>query len=774
MRGSRVGYGGGRSGFGLALAFSLALSAPAWGQLGTKEGLEQGLSQGEAAFARGWLDDAVLYWTGALDAAEKLGDTAGQIEVLGRRAEAYRTLGYLNRSLTDLKAAIGIAQGQGAEDAVALLRSELGTAYTLSGEQDAARTEFDAALAYAAATDDKLLEARVVNDYGNLMFQQDQFAEAARLFKRSQTLALAGEDPAQQWIAMVNAAHAEISVGNYGGAETLLREVLERADFLPESSSSVNGLVSVGVMLIKIEKSAAQSRPVARALAYRALERAEHLAERIGDERGGAYALGYMAQLYEREGRLDEALRLTRQALFAAQSLNAPESLYLWQWQVGRLKWAMDDFDKATEAYRSAVATLRSIRSDMIIGSGGGRVSFRDSVQPVILGLADLLLRRSTGVADPAERRELLVEARQTVELLKAAQLEDYFQDNCIAALQAKVREIDQVAPHTAVLYPIVLPDRTELLVSLPDGMARFTVPVADDTVGPLISNFRRKLEKRTTLQYLGPAQQLYALLIGPLEEKLAVHEVSTLVVIPSGILTTVPFSALHDGTRHLVEKMSVAVAPGLTLVEPRPIARESAAVLSAGLTKSVQGFPPLPFVDPELREVRGLFQGTLVQDQGFSIDRLQRELEATPYSVVHLASHAEFGRDARESFLLTFDGRLNMDGLERFIKLARFREEPIELLTLSACSTAAGDMRSALGLAGVGIKAGARTALASLWFVNDESTARLVSGFYRALTEQGNSKAEALRQTQLSMLAERKFRHPAYWAPFQIIGNWL
>ena len=114
------------------------------------------------------------------------------------------------------------------------------------------------------------------------------------------------------------------------------------------------------------------------------------------------------------------------------------------------------------------------------------------------------------------------------------------------------------------------------------------------------------------------------------------------------------------------------------------------------------------------------------------------------------------------------------MDGLERFIKLARFREEPIELLTLSACSTAAGDERAALGLAGIGIKAGARTALASLWFVNDESAARLVSGFYRALKDPQVSKAEALRQIQLSMLAERKFRHPAYWAPFQVIGNWL
>jgi CHAT domain-containing protein len=761
-------------GLALALAVGLAASAPAWAQLGTKEGLEQDLSQGADAFARGWLDDAILYWTGALGAAEKLGDTAGQIDILGRRAEAYRTLGYLNRSLTDLKGAIGIAEAQGAEGAVALLRSGLGTAYMLSGEREAARAEFDAALAYAAATNDTSLEARVLNDFGNLLFQQDQFAEAVQLYKRSHALAGTSSDPGLQWTATVNAAYAEVGAGNFSIAERLAREALAGADRLPETSATVNGLVSISVMLIKIEDAALQSRPASRALAYAALERATRLAERIRDERGRAYALGYMAQLYEREGRFEEALRLTRQALFAVQRLNAPEALYLWQWQVGRLQWAMGDLERATVAYESAVATLRSIRSDMIVGSGGGQISFRDSVQPVILGLADLLLRRSARITDPAKQQETLVEARRTVELLKAAQLEDYFRDNCVAALQAKVREIDRIAPRTAVLYPIILPERTELLLSLPDGLVRFTVPVAEDTIGTSIRDLRRKLEKRTTLQYLAPARRLYTWLIGPIEERLAAYEVTTLVIIPSGALTTVPFAALHDGERHLVEKFAVAVAPGLTLVEPRPIERETAAVLSAGLTKSVQGFPPLPFVDAELREVRGLFQGTLLQDQGFKMQRLQGELETTPYSIVHIASHAEFGRDARQSFLLTFDGRLTMDGLERFIKLARFREEPIELLTLSACSTAAGDERAALGLAGVGIKAGARTALASLWFVNDESASRLVSGFYRELTDRQVSKAEALRQIQLSMLAERKFRHPAYWAPFQIIGNWL
>jgi CHAT domain-containing protein len=106
-------------------------------------------------------------------------------------------------------------------------------------------------------------------------------------------------------------------------------------------------------------------------------------------------------------------------------------------------------------------------------------------------------------------------------------------------------------------------------------------------------------------------------------------------------------------------------------------------------------------------------------------------------------------------------------------VRQSRFRDEPIELLTLSACSTAEGDPRAALGLAGVALKSGARSALASLWFVNDRSTADLVSRFYSELAAPGTSKAQALRRAQLALVAGGEFIHPGYWSPFIIIGNW-
>jgi CHAT domain-containing protein len=114
------------------------------------------------------------------------------------------------------------------------------------------------------------------------------------------------------------------------------------------------------------------------------------------------------------------------------------------------------------------------------------------------------------------------------------------------------------------------------------------------------------------------------------------------------------------------------------------------------------------------------------------------------------------------------------MDDLEKYMSMTTFREQPIELLTLSACQTATGDDRAALGLAGIAVKAGARSALATLWFINDQASAVLVSEFYTQLQDPSLSKVKALQQAQLKLLEDRRYRHPIYWSPFLLIGNWL
>ena len=191
----------------------------------------------------------------------------------------------------------------------------------------------------------------------------------------------------------------------------------------------------------------------------------------------------------------------------------------------------------------------------------------------------------------------------------------------------------------------------------------------------------------------------------------LAGRGVGTLVVVPDGVLRTVPFAAMHDGERFLVERYALATAPGLRLVEPRPLTPEARRTLAAGLSLGHDGHPALPNVAFELEGIRRLQRGTTLLDSAFQRSRFERELRDGNYNIVHIASHSQVGRDPSQIFVLAYDGQLTLDELEASIKQTRFRKLGIELLVLSACQTAVGDDdRAALGLAGLALKAGARS----------------------------------------------------------------
>jgi CHAT domain-containing protein len=204
---------------------------------------------------------------------------------------------------------------------------------------------------------------------------------------------------------------------------------------------------------------------------------------------------------------------------------------------------------------------------------------------------------------------------------------------------------------------------------------------------------------------------------------------------------------------------------------------------LSQAKTVTVAGeeipFRALAGLPRELETIESIYgqqRSIVLADDLFRKENVSRQLDRTSFPVVHLATHAQFRSDVRKTFVLTQDDRpLDMAELERLIQPSQFRGQPVELLTLSACETVAGDDgRAALGLAGVAIRAGARSTLGTLWVVNDEIAATLVPIFYRELNSSASmSKAEAMRQAQLQVLRTSTASHPRFWAPFVIVGNW-
>jgi CHAT domain-containing protein len=571
--------------------------------------------------------------------------------------------------------------------------------------------------------------------------------------------------------AQLNTATALSRAGRNEDAKNALDQAVIMVTALQDSHDKAFALITAGLAYQTLRPHFPNLADQLILKSWQALNAAGGVADKIGNRRAASYAWGYMGALYESEQRYDEALELTGRAILAGQHAVATEALYRWHWQAARLLKARNDSENAIAAYRKAVAALESVRPELAPTSGAE--SFREGAGRLYFEFADLLLRRAASATAQAEK-PFLTEARDVIEKFKGAELRDYFRDDCIDAARSRSMDVERVSPSTAVLYPILLPDRIELLVSVHGDLKRFTVPVSADTLTQEVRTFRKRLMKRTTRQYLPHAQRLYDWLIRPIEPLLKSLPIDTLVVIPDGPLRTVPMAALHDGEQFLIARYAVATTPGLRLTDSRPLRRGNPKALSAGLSKAVQDFSPLPDVAAELENVQRLYPGRVLLNSDFLLSRLEAELQQNIFSIVHIASHGQFDSDARKSFILTFDDKLTMDKLETFVGRLRFREDPLALLTLSACETAAGDDRAALGIAGVAIKAGASSALATLWFINDEASSALVSEFYRQLRSSSASKAVALQRAQLKVMEDPVYEHPIYWSPFLLLSNWL
>jgi len=704
-----------------------------------------------------------LLWLGAAPAFAS--NTSDQIAAMINLATTCQSSGQHQRAEQILQKAVDLAKSSGDRHALVLAKSKLGAACTMTRQLNRAESLLRESLEMARAEGNSQMTAAILNDLGNVLGLRQKYTEALAAFQESDAEARKGDNELLAAQALCNAASTAVRAGMTQQADTLNAGALKQITQLDASHEKA-------VLFIAAGETDRQIKQPQRA--QESFQAALDVAEAIDDHRAASYALGYSGELYEQDKQLDQALSRTRRAIFEAQQAQIPDALYSWEWQSARLLRAQGEVGLAIAAYRRAIQTLQPIRHDISLGYGNAttNASFRQAVGPLFFEMADLLLQQAGNSKNP---QPLLLEARDTVEQLKAVELEDYFQDDCFDVARTKTKSLEAVDEHTAIVYLVPLATRTEVLVGLASGLHRFPVDVGADALAAEVREFRHNLETRTTYGYLAEAQQLYDWIIRPIHGLLSENHVDTLVFVPDGALRTIPFASFHDGKKFLIEEFAVAVTPGLSLIEPRPIQRANVRLLLAGLSASVQGYPSLDFVPAELHSIEPMYPSETLLNADFVLPAITRKLTQEQYTIVHIASHGQFNSDGHKTFVLTYDGKLTLNDLEALIRPSQYRGKPVELLVLSACQTASGDDRAALGLAGVAVKAGARSALASLWFVNDQSTSALISELYHQLRESPSvSKARALQAAQIKMLNDRRYRHPCYWAPYLIIGNWL
>lgn len=754
----------------VAVATVLLLTAAPVARSATGDDPAQLLRAGVELAARGRFAEAVEALTAAERRYAETDDTARRIEAVRRLAAAEQSLGAHERAIERLERALAQTAADGALRTV--LTAQLGGAYLQAGDTQRALPLLTAALEAARAMPDDALAGAVLNDLGALHDREQAPERALDAYQQALRLAQTTGDAALTLRASFNAAKISLERGDDEGAHRLALAARQAAESLETSHAKVQGLLRAGQTLLEIARRNSGARAQAIEQAHASLHAALQLARELGDPRLLSAAQGSRGAAYQLAGRLEEALTLTRAAIHAAQAAHANELLFYWHWQSGRIFRRLgDQSEQALAAYRRAFSVYQS---GAAVPLPAASLFVSEPATAAFLELADLLLQRSGTTREAAAVQSQLREARDVIEALKARELQDYFRDSCVAEARARVQTLEQaIDPGTAVLYPIVLPDRLELLLSHGHEIARVSVAVSADTLQDSALKFRAELERQRTLRYLPHAQTLYDWLIRPLDETLTARGITTLVTVPDYALRAVPMAALHDGERFLIERFAVAMVPGLELTDPRPLPQRSTRTLLAGLTEPVHGFPALAHVESELQSVSAYYPGRVLVDDAFQRARLGSELTGERYAIAHIASHGEFSGDARKSFVLAHDGKITLDELSRHIGVNRLRDDPLDLLTLSACHTAAGDERAALGLAGMAVKAGARSVVAALWPIHDEATALLMAEMYRQLREAGAPKAVALQRAQAKLIGITRYRHPGYWSAFVLVGNW-
>ncbi|WP_414581475.1 CHAT domain-containing protein [Scytonema sp. PCC 10023] len=739
--------------------------------------------QGRLQLSQGQTQAALSTWQEAAKIYKQIGDsatltrnrinTAQAMQALGLYRQASKILTEVQQTLISLRDSQLKATG---------LRS-LGNILRVVGDLNTSRKVLEESLAVAQrvkspiATGDTLLSlGNTALAQGKTQLSLDNKAGAEKetqaALKYYQQAALVAPTVTRIQ-AQLNQLSLLVEDKRLSAALALASQIQPEISKLPPSRTSVYTRINYAENLTQLKEKSNADNPswldIAQMLST-ALEQARSLK----DARAESYALGILGGLYEQTQQLSEAQNLTKQALIIAETLEPRDIAYQWQWQLGRLLKESGDIPGAIASYDEAFKTLESLRGDLVAINPEIQFSFRETVEPVYRELVDLRLQNQ---GSPETRQYNLRQARNVIESLQLAELNNFFRSPCVET-RVEIDTVVQQDKKAAIIYPIILPDRIEVILTLPEQkeLRKYTTVIPQEKVENIVQDLRKSLlDVAGTFQVQEKSQEIYNWLIRPAEAELSKSGIKTLVFVLDSSLQNIPMGVLYDQQqqKYLIEKYALALSPGLRLFDPKPLQRVRLNALTAGVGKERFGFPPLQNVPRELEQVKSeVPRSEELLNQKFTENNLQKELQSAPFSVVHLATHGEFSSDPEKTFILAWDKLLKVKDFDSLLRVSESsRSSNIELLVLSACKTALGDKRAALGLAGVAVRAGARSTLASLWSVDDQSTADVMSEFYRQL-QTGVSKAEALQRAQLAVFV--KDNSPYHWAPYVLLGNWL
>jgi CHAT domain-containing protein len=490
--------------------------------------------------------------------------------------------------------------------------------------------------------------------------------------------------------------------------------------------------------------------------------------------------------------------------------------------------------NKALQAYRLAASAIEFVRQDLPNRTDISHDFIFEEIDEFYLEFVDLLLNKARR-GDVENSQACLEEALGIQEKRKQVEQQNYLGDQCV--IERQTTRLDQILElNTYALYTIVLNDRVELIEQSAKGPRQLQPwGIKQKELKIRVGKLRRtllaendKIDDKTLNQEL---QDFYLNLLGELLRKPQDAPPSSqsgrgpiLIVVPDGVLRLVPFAALmFDDGHYVIEKVAVGIVPGLSVLGTQPNNLTEGRVLLAGIWDFEKPNPALEvglqtsakrqgmFVDAldnlrgvegelsKLEDLMGKDKVKILRNAEFTTENFscllnnckdendkckalpicKSELDNTAYRIIHIASHGWFGERGEDNFIVASDHLLDRSTWPRAILESQrgvtLRDNPIELLTLSACQTAQGNDRAPMGLVGAALRARARSVLGSLWSVSDDAARQLMTNFYEKFPPKKGtsiSKIEALQQAQKKMIEEKRW-HPGSWGSFVLVGNW-
>jgi len=733
------------------------------------------LNKGNKHYKGGNIESAIQQWETVLSKLNQDRDVGLFLSTVERLNHAFQEIGYHKKAINLFQQAAPVLKQTTYPHRKILFYSNLGDLQLCMGLHHEAFKSFKKVSAQSAKLNDSIVYASLLNNVANALLSIGRYKKAMEIYTKAfkRIDQFQNSNPLQAAI-LINMLTAKMQIDTYEIIKNSFDTALLQVKKLSDDHIKSNYLISLGLKAKYLTEYFPDHKEPFIQMARSLLDESSTIAHQSLDYRLLSKSAGYKAQINELNQQHLKAAKNTKKAIFYADQGNYLALQYRWQHQLGRLYKTIGENDHAIQCFENAIKMLSKIRNEIFTGYRFYKDVFNEKIRPAYQELASLYIDRAEKTSKKASKQHYLKRAITVMENLKTAELQDYFEDECVAKNQNKSDLLAHVPERNALIYPISLSKRLVILLAISDKIKHFSTKIAKKDFDQTVKLFRRQLQSRISYDFLENAKKLYSYIIFPVESTLKASNIETLLVVSGGALRLIPLSTLHNGKSFLVESYAIASLPALSLTDNQGKKLQTNKVLLGGLSKSVQGFASLPSVKKEIHDLQKIIKSnTIFLNEEYTVENISKEIKDNNYTIVHLATHGEFGGTARDSFLLTYDDKLDMNQLETVLSAGKYKNKPVELLTLSACQTALGNERASLGLAGIAVKAGVKTAIATLWYVDDEATSLAVKELYRQLTHPGITRAKALQNAQKMMISQKKYWHPIYWGPFLLIGSW-